>query len=176
MSYTVRDLVAAARSNIREIGPAELLELQKFGCPIVDVREPEEFADGHLPGAVNIPRGLLEFEVDGHPAVNYQTAEALSHRQRPVVLYCLSGGRSALAADALLKLGFVDPMSLADGILGWADAGHPVVTPATAASHSSMAVRASPVPAREDYLIASNSNSKITVAWGPTPRPVPRGP
>jgi len=176
MSYTVRDLVAAAKSNIREIGPAELLELQKFGCPIVDVREPEEFADGHLPGAVNIPRGLLEFEVDGHPAVNYQTAEALSHRQRPVVLYCLSGGRSALAADALLKLGFVDPMSLADGILGWADAGHPVVTPATAASHSSMAVRASPVPAREDYLIASNSNSKITVAWGPTPRPVPRGP
>ena len=95
MSYSVRDLVAAAKSLIREIGPAELLELQRVGCPIVDVREPEEFADGHLPGAVNIPRGLLEFEVDGHPAVNYQTAEALSHRQRPVVLYCLSGGRSA---------------------------------------------------------------------------------
>ncbi len=113
MSYSVRDLVAAAKSMIREIGPAELLELQKFGCPIVDVREPDEFAEGHLPGAVNIPRGLLEFEVDGHPAVNYQTAEALSHRQRPVVLYCLSGGRSALAADALLRLGFVDPMSLA---------------------------------------------------------------
>ena len=115
MSYTVRALITAARTVIREIDPAELLELQKFGCPIVDVREPEEFADGHLPGAVNIPRGLLEFEVDGHPAVNYQTAEALSHRQRPVVLYCLSGGRSALAAEALLRLGFVDPMSLADG-------------------------------------------------------------
>jgi hypothetical protein len=55
------------------------------------------------------------------------------------VLYCLSGGRSALAADALLRLGFVDPMSLADGILGWADAGHPVVTPAAAASYSSAA-------------------------------------
>ena len=132
MSHSVRDLIAAAKSLIREIGPAELLDLPKFGCPIVDVREPEEFADGHLPGAVNIPRGLLEFEVDGHPAVNYQTAEALAHRQRPVVLYCLSGGRSALAAEALLRLGFVDPMSLEDGILGWADAGHPVVTPATA--------------------------------------------
>jgi len=58
---------------------------------------------------VNIPRGLLEFEVDGHPAVNYETAEALSHRKRPVVLYCLSGGRSALAAEALLRLGFVNP-------------------------------------------------------------------
>jgi rhodanese-related sulfurtransferase len=136
MSHSVRDLIAAARTVIREIGPAELLELQKFGCPIVDVREPEEFADGHLPGAVNIPRGLLEFEVDGHPAVSYQTAEALSHRQRPVVLYCLSGGRSALAAEALLRLGFVDPMSLADGILGWADAGHPVVSPPPALSTS----------------------------------------
>jgi len=94
------------------------------------VREPEEFAEGHIPGAVNIPRGLLEFEVDGHPAVNYETAEALSHRKRPVVLYCLSGGRSALAAEALLRLGFVNPMSLHHGILGWADAGHPVMTPA----------------------------------------------
>lgn len=119
---------------IREIGPTDLIQLRRHGYPIVDVREPEEFAEGHLPGAVNIPRGLLEFEVDGHPAVNYQTAEALSHRQRPVVLYCLSGGRSALAAEALLRLGFVAPMSLAHGILGWEDAGHPVVNPASEAS------------------------------------------
>jgi len=124
MSLTVRDLVAAARSRIREIEPTELLELQRYGCPVVDVREPDEFAEGHIPGAVNIPRGLLEFEVDGHPAVNYETAEALSHRERPVVLYCLSGGRSTLAADALLRLGFTRPLSLAHGVLGWADAGH----------------------------------------------------
>jgi rhodanese-related sulfurtransferase len=130
MSLTVRDLITAARTRIREIQPAELLELQQFGCPIVDVREPDEFAEGHIPGAVNIPRGLLEFEVDGHPAVNYQTAEALSHRERPVVLYCLSGGRSALAAEALLRLGFVNPMSLDHGILGWQDTGHAVATPA----------------------------------------------
>ena len=133
MSLTVRELVAAARTRIREIQPAELLELQQFGCPVVDVREPDEFAEGHIPGAVNIPRGLLEFEVDGHPAVNYETAEALSHRARPVVLYCLSGGRSALAAEALLRLGFVNPMSLDHGVLGWADAGHPVVTAGSAA-------------------------------------------
>ncbi|MDQ1311171.1 MAG: hypothetical protein QG601_2441 [Pseudomonadota bacterium] len=143
MSHSVRDLVAAAKRVIREIGPAELLELQQFGCPVVDVREPEEFAEGHVPGAVNIPRGLLEFEVDGHPAVNYQTAEALSHRARPVVLYCLSGGRSALAAEALLRLGFANPMSLEDGILGWADAGHPVVTPVGAPHTSALAPTAS---------------------------------
>ena len=94
---TIHDLVAEARSRIREITAADLVELQRAGSPVVDIREPDEFADGHIPGAVNIPRGLLEFEVDGHPAVNYQTAEALSHRERPVVLYCLSGGRSALA-------------------------------------------------------------------------------
>jgi rhodanese-related sulfurtransferase len=129
MSLTVRDLIAAAKTRIREIQPAELLELQQFGCPVVDVREPEEFAEGHIPGAVNIPRGLLEFEVDGHPAVRYETAEALAHRERPVVLYCLSGGRSALAAEALLRLGFVNPMSLDHGILGWEDAGQPVATP-----------------------------------------------
>jgi rhodanese-related sulfurtransferase len=129
MSLTVRDLIAAARSRIREITPVELLELQRHGCPIVDVREPDEFVDGHVPGAVNIPRGLLEFEVDAHPAVNYQTAEALSHRERPVVLYCLSGGRSALAAEALQRLGFTSPMSLEHGVLGWADAGHPLSTP-----------------------------------------------
>jgi rhodanese-related sulfurtransferase len=131
MSLTVRDLIATARTRIREIQPAELLELQQFGCPLVDVREPEEFAEGHIAGAVNIPRGLLEFEVDGHPAVNYETSEALSHRERPVILYCLSGGRSALAAEALLRLGFVNPMSLGHGILGWEDAGHPVEIPAS---------------------------------------------
>jgi rhodanese-related sulfurtransferase len=124
---TVQDLIAAAKARIREVAACELLELQQAGSPVVDVREPEEFAEGHLPGAVNIPRGLLEFEVDGHPAVNYQTAEALSHRERPVVLYCLSGGRSALAAEALKRLGFTSPVSLAGGILHWADAGHPVV-------------------------------------------------
>ena len=144
MSHSVRDLVAAAKTVIREIGSAELLELQQFGCPVVDVREPEEFAEGHIPGAVNIPRGLLEFEVDGHPAVNYQTAEALSHRAHPVVLYCLSGGRSALAAEALLRLGFANPMSLEDGILGWADAGHPVVNPLGTPHTSVLAPTASP--------------------------------
>jgi len=124
---SVHDLIVAAKARIREVTARELLELQRAGSPVVDVREPEEFAEGHLPGAVNIPRGLLEFEVDGHPAVNYQTAEALSHRERPVVLYCLSGGRSALAAEALKRLGFTSPVSLTGGILHWADAGHPVI-------------------------------------------------
>jgi rhodanese-related sulfurtransferase len=129
VSLTAHDLINAARSRIREVTAQELLAITSRGAPIVDVREPDEFADGHIPGAVNIPRGLLEFEVDGHPAVANRTAEALSHRGQPVVLYCLSGGRSALAAEALQRLGFVAPVSLAGGILGWQDAGHPIATP-----------------------------------------------
>ena len=104
----------------------------KQGVVFIDFQPATDFMRGHIPGAVNIPRGLLEFEVDGHPAVRYETAEALAHRERPVILYCLSGGRSALAAEALLRLGFASPMSLDHGILGWEDAGHPVVTPAQA--------------------------------------------
>jgi rhodanese-related sulfurtransferase len=129
LSLTAHDLITAAKSRIREVGPDDLLAFRDSGAPIVDVREPDEFADGHIPGAVNIPRGLLEFEVDGHPAVANRTAEALSHRERPVLLYCLSGGRSALAAEALQRLGFIAPVSLAGGILGWADAGHPLAVP-----------------------------------------------
>ena len=129
MSYSVRDLVAAAKSLIREIGPAELLELREFGCPIIDVREPEEFADGHIPGAVNIPLGRLEIDVNSHPAVVEREGETRSLRERPVVLYCLSGGRSARAAAALRRLGFSNPVSLAGGILAWAGDGHPVAVP-----------------------------------------------
>lgn len=123
---TVQALVAEAKANIREIDAAELRELQARGVPVVDVREPGEFAEGHIPGAVNIPRGVLEFEVDGHPAVNCVRDPALGHRGQPIILQCRSGARSALAADALRRLGFAEPLSLAGGFVGWANAGLPV--------------------------------------------------
>lgn len=124
---TVQDMVAEAKANIREIDHEQLLELQARGVPVVDVREPAEFADGAIPGAVNVPRGVLEFEVDGHPAVNCVKDPALGHRESTIILSCRSGARSALAADALRKLGFRDPVSLAGGFNGWAAAGRPVV-------------------------------------------------
>jgi len=123
---SVQDLVAEAKAHIREIDAAELRELQARGVPVVDVREPGEYAEGHIPGAVNIPRGVLEFEVDGHPAVNCVRDPALGHRDQPIILQCRSGARSALAADALRRLGFVEPLSLAGGFMGWANAGLPV--------------------------------------------------
>lgn len=123
---TVQDLVAAAKGRIREIDHAELDAMRAKGAPLIDVREPGEFAQGRIPGAVNIPRGVLEFEVDGHPAVNCAKDPALSHRELPVILSCRSGARSALAAAALKDLGFAEPVSLAGGFMGWANAGQPV--------------------------------------------------
>ena len=123
---TLQDILAQARQAITEIGPEQLLAFQAQGTPIIDVREPGEFAAGRLPGAVNIPRGVLEFEVDGQPAVNGVRDPALGHREQPVVLYCRSGGRSALAAEALKRLGFAQPLSLVGGFAAWAAAGRPV--------------------------------------------------
>ena len=124
MTYTAQDLVAQARAVIEEIDTKHLLAMQASGMPVIDVREPEEFAAGHLPGAVNIPRGVLEFQVDGHPALNFKTDPHLSHRREPVILYCRTGGRSALAAEALKRLGFDRPLSLAGGYTQWtADGG-----------------------------------------------------
>jgi rhodanese-related sulfurtransferase len=117
------------RSEIREVTTHEVLHIQRIGNPIVDVREPEEFADGHIPGAVNIPLGRLEIEVSSHPAVVERAGGTHLLRQRPVVLYCLSGGRSARAAAALRRLGFSNPVSLAGGILAWTGDGHPVAVP-----------------------------------------------
>jgi len=116
---TIQDLLTQAKSMITEINSVELLSWQAKGLPVIDVREPAEYAQGHIPGAVNIPRGVLEFEIDGHEAVNCKKDPALSHRELPVVLYCRSGGRSALSAEALKRLGFVKPLSLAGGFNQW---------------------------------------------------------
>jgi rhodanese-related sulfurtransferase len=130
MPYTAQDLVAQARAVIEEIDPSQLRALHAAGTPVIDVREPGEFAAGHLPGAVNIPRGVLEFQVDGHPALNFKTDPHLSHRRDPVILYCRTGGRSALAAESLKRLGFDRPLSLAGGWLHWLESGGATETPA----------------------------------------------
>jgi len=123
MTYTAQDLVAQARAVIEEIDPERLRAMQAAGVTVIDVREPAEFAEGHLPGAYNIPRGVLEFQVDGHPAVAGKTDPHLAHRRVPLILYCRSGGRSALAAEALKRLGFDRPISLAGGWLHWVESG-----------------------------------------------------
>lgn len=120
MPVDINELVAAARSRIREVEPGDCLAGEAL---VVDVREPAEFAQGHLPGAVNLPRGVLEFQIRAHPAVAGRTAGSSA---LPLLLYCLTGGRSALAADSLGQLGFEDVRSLAGGLQAWRNAGLPV--------------------------------------------------
>lgn len=126
MSLTAADLVADARQRIREVAPAEFAATSREAV-LIDVREPAEFETGHLAGAINIPRGVLEFQVDAHPAAN-ATDPTLAHRERPVVVYCRTGGRAALAADNLQKLGFADVRSIAGGIEAWSAHGLPVAS------------------------------------------------
>lgn len=113
---TAADLVAKARSLIREITPQELSG-KLARVTVIDVREPAEFEAGHLPGAINIPRGLLEFKVDAHPRVSDRTCS--------IVLQCQGGGRSALATVAMQQLGYQDVVNLAGGFAAWTAAGLP---------------------------------------------------
>ena len=118
---TSHDLVTAARSRIQEVTTEQAEQALLRADVLLDVREADEFAAGHLPGAIHVSRGLLEFKLSGTPS--------LSARDLKVVLYCKTGGRSALAALAMQDMGYLDVVSLAGGIDAWIAAGKPLVKP-----------------------------------------------
>ena len=118
---TALDLVAAAKARVHEISPAEADQAIRDADVLIDVRELDEFAAGHLPGAVHMSRGLLEFKLSSTPA--------LTSRDLKVVLYCKTSGRVALAACAMADMGYLDVKSISGGIDGWIAAGKPVVKP-----------------------------------------------
>ena len=113
MSLTAMDLVANAKQSITEISVADAKQVLSDHL-ILDVREPAEFAAGQLPNAVNIPRGLLEFQIANHPDFTSQHAAK-------IIVCCQSGGRSALATESLHKLGYVNAVSLAGGYKAWSE-------------------------------------------------------
>ena len=125
-SITASDLVAEARAKIREVAPGAF-HAAVADAVVIDVREPSEFETGHIPGAINIPRGVLEFQVDAHPAVANVSDPALSHKERPIVVVCRTGGRAALSAVNLQRLGFANVRSIAGGVIAWGEAGLPLV-------------------------------------------------
>ena len=118
---TALDLVAAARQRITEIPLAEAESALLDADVLVDVREADEFAAGHLPGAVHASRGMLEFKLSSNPA--------LSGRDLKFVLYCKTSGRAALAAVAMKEMGYLNVRSIAGGYDAWVAAGKPVVKP-----------------------------------------------
>lgn len=119
---TAHDLVLAAKSQCREVSVEEAQALVLSADVVIDVREADEYAGGHLPGAINLPRGLLEFKLSGTPA--------LESRDLNVVLYCKTSGRAALAAVAMQSMGYLNVASIAGGFDAWVAAGKPVVKPA----------------------------------------------
>lgn len=120
MPTSVKDLLSAAHAVVPSITPAEAAAMVKTSdALIVDVRDGTEVAaSGKIRGALAISRGLLEFRAD--PAV--PTHEPALRKDRPVILYCGSGGRAALAGKTLLDLGF-DGVSNVGGFKGLVEAG-----------------------------------------------------
>jgi UDP-N-acetylglucosamine 2-epimerase (non-hydrolysing) len=120
------DFVAAAKRCITEIPPEEARRLldapDREGWHFVDVREPDEFAASHVPGARNSPRGFLEVRAD---LEHHKRDPWFEDRERKLVLYCGGGHRSALATHALQQMGFTQVVSLAEGWTGWTKRGYP---------------------------------------------------
>ena len=118
---TAHDLVVAAKANIEEISIDQASLAIQDADLLLDVREADEFAQGHLPGAVLAPRGLLEFKLSSTPA--------MSARDLNVVLYCKTSGRAALAAAVMKEMGYLHVRSIAGGYDAWLAAGKPITKP-----------------------------------------------
>ena len=113
MAKTGADLVNEAKQRITEITARDAKALHDRGDALfVDVREPNEYNLGRIPGAMPLPRGTIE-----------NKAESSLPRDRPLILYCGGGSRSALAADTLQQMGFTDVRSMTGGYRGWVENG-----------------------------------------------------
>ena len=109
------DLVLEAKAQIHEVALEDAETAICAADLLLDVREVDEFQAGHIPGAINIPRGVLEFKLSNDPA--------LCARELNIVLYCKTSGRAALAACSLQAMGYRQVQSLAGGFDAWSAAG-----------------------------------------------------
>lgn len=126
MTMGVKDMIAAARAGISNLTVDEVAaELDDGAALLVDIREPNERErQGVIPGAVTAERGMLEFYAD--PSSPYHREEFTPARR--IILYCASGGRSALAAATLERMGYGNLAHLDGGLKAWQEAGRPVDT------------------------------------------------
>jgi molybdopterin/thiamine biosynthesis adenylyltransferase/rhodanese-related sulfurtransferase len=116
---TFKSLIQRVKSEIREVSVQEAHALAGAGAVLVDVREADEWSQGHVPGSVFIPRGYLELRIE----------EKVPDKSSEVLLYCAGGTRSALAARSLRDLGYTRVASVAGGFGKWKEAGLPIVVP-----------------------------------------------
>ena len=118
---SAHDLVMAAKGRIREVPVEQAEPVIRNADLLIDVREGDEYAAGHIPGAVHMSRGMLEFKLSSNPN--------LAARDLNMVVYCKTSGRAALACVALQEMGYLNVHSIAGGYDGWVAAGKPVVKP-----------------------------------------------
>ena len=116
---TFRDVLIAAKSRITEIDTATGERLRGAGAALLDVREPDEVEQGAIPGAIHIPRGHLEANIENR----------LPGRETPIVVFCAGGVRSAFAAETMQSLGYTNVASMDGGFNKWKDEGRPWATP-----------------------------------------------
>ena len=110
------NLVTEAKKRIKEISPKELKAKIDNQEPfyLIDVREANEWASGHIPSAVHLSKGIIERDIE----------KTVSDSKSPIVVYCSGGFRCALVADSLQTMGFTEVYSLETGSQGWSDAGY----------------------------------------------------
>jgi rhodanese-related sulfurtransferase len=112
-------LVDDAKQRIKEVSVSEVKDMQddQKDFILIDTREESEWHNDHLPQAVHIGRGVLEFKIE----------QAIPNKETDIILYCGGGYRSALAADNLQKMGYTNVASMAGGYRGWQEAGYDLV-------------------------------------------------
>ncbi|WP_108462194.1 rhodanese-like domain-containing protein [Devosia naphthalenivorans] len=120
MPTNVKDLLAAANAEVPRISPDEARKMvAEQNAVIVDVRDkPELQTSGKIPGSVHIPRGMLEFRADAETPYH----DANLSKDRPIILHCASGGRSALSGQTLRNMGYQNVYNLG-GFKDWVEAG-----------------------------------------------------
>src|SRR5205823_3349470 len=120
MSPSGTEVLRDIKSRIDEVDPAAVREQAQNGAVLVDVREPDEWGAGHVPGARHVPKSYLESRIEG----------VIPQRDAHVILYCASGNRSAWAARTLIEdLGYERVESMTGGFTLWKDRGYDVETP-----------------------------------------------
>jgi phage shock protein E len=115
MGIRFNQLAADAKTRVREVSAAEANQEQAQGAVLIDVRETDEFENGHAQGAIHLSKGVVELGIE----------ETVPNVSTPVICYCGGGSRSALAADNLQKMGYTNVASMAGGFRAWKNEGLP---------------------------------------------------
>ena len=126
MLVSPADFVAKAKATIKECTVTEVKNGLGPDTILLDIREPDEYARGYIQGACHVPRGMLEFQI-------LELLNKIGVKTNPadadIVLYCGTGGRSALATKSLDDMGFHNVRSMDGGLVAWSEAGLPVDMP-----------------------------------------------